>query len=257
MRVRHVEALGDNLMYLIYDDETTCVAAVDPVEPEKLSRAIEPGYKLVAAFTTHHHCDHSGGNEKLSKMYPGLPFYGGDQKRIPAQTVNVKHDDVIKIGNLIVQCLFTPCHTTSHMCYYLPTDNKGCAPAVFTGDTLFIGGCGRFFEGNAQQMNHALNVVLASLPDETRVYCGHEYSIQNLSFGKSVDPNNQRLLEKLRWAHQMRAANKVTIPSTIADEKLTNPFMRVMHPDIRSRFNCKDDVTCMKLIRETKDHFKG
>ncbi|XP_075251899.1 hydroxyacylglutathione hydrolase, mitochondrial-like [Convolutriloba macropyga] len=256
MRVNFVPALQDNLMYLLYDQSTKQVAAIDPVEPEKLAQSIEPGYKLVSALTTHHHWDHSGGNEKFSQMFPGIPFYGGDD-RIPALSHKVKHDDVLNVGNLTVRCLFTPCHTTGHICYFVTSDSSsGSPPAVFTGDTLFIGGCGRFFEGTPQQMQRALNEVLAGLPDDTLVYCGHEYSIQNLSFGKSVEPNNQHILDKLQWAKQMRAENKYTVPSTIADEKLTNPFMRVMQPELRSVTGTTNDVDCMKVVRGMKDKFK-
>jgi len=255
MRVNFVPALSDNFMYLLYDQTTKQVAAVDPVEPEKLASAIEPGYKLVSALTTHHHWDHAGGNEKFAKLFPGIKFYGGDD-RIPALSHKMAHGDVIKVGNLTIQCLFTPCHTTGHICYYVNSDSKGSPPAVFTVDTLFVGGCGRFFEGTPKQMQRALNEVLANLPDNTLVFCGHEYTIQNLSFAKSVEPNNQEVLNKLQWARQRRADNQYCIPSSIGEEKLTNPFMRVMHPDVRKVTNAADDVSCMKAVRAMKDNFK-
>ena len=120
---------------------------------------------LTTVLTTHHHWDHAGGNQKLLELRPDLHVIGGDD-RIDALKQKVTQGDQVKIGNLNILCLFTPCHTTGHICYYV-TDNDNGSKAVFTGDTLFLGGCGRFFEGDGAQMNEALNVKLGALPDET------------------------------------------------------------------------------------------
>lgn len=128
--------------------------------------------------------------------------------------------------------------------------------AVFTGDTLFLGGCGRFFEGTADQMYSALVEKLAKLPDETDVYCGHEYSLQNLKFGNHVEPENDVILKKIEWSKVKRDANEPTVPSTIAEEKLINPFMRVHESAVQSFAKSSDPIETMTIIRKIKDSFK-
>lgn len=135
-------------------------------------------------------------------------MYGGDD-RIGALTDKVKQNDEIRLGNLTIRCLFTPCHTTGHICYYI--DSPKGQRAVFTGDTLFQGGCGRFFEGTATDMHAALLGQLSKLPDDTNVYCGHEYSLQNLAFGKYVEPNNQDILKRIELCTKMRTDNLPTV----------------------------------------------
>lgn len=168
---------------------------------------------MKSILTTHHHWDHAGGNEKLVEKFAeshssALEVYGGDD-RIGALTNKVTQDDIVRLGNLTIRCLFTPCHTTGHICYFLESE-KG-EHAVFTGDTLFQGGCGRFFEGTAEQMHSALIGKLSQLPDDTNVYCGHEYTVQNLAFGQHVEPNNETIANKIKWAQAQRANNLPTV----------------------------------------------
>ncbi|KAJ8313834.1 hypothetical protein KUTeg_008395 [Tegillarca granosa] len=192
MKIRLLPALQDNYMYLLIDEDTKECAVVDPVEPDKVLSAVqEEGVKLTSVLTTHHHWDHAGGNKELLKKSPGLAVYGGD-KRIDELNNEVNHGNEFKIGSLNVKCLFTPCHTKGHICYFV-TGQSNEQPAVFTGDTLFVGGCGRFFEGNEDHMYKALVEILATLPKQT----------------------NQR------------QNNLPTIPSTIEEELTFNPFMRV------------------------------
>ncbi|XP_041978032.1 hydroxyacylglutathione hydrolase, mitochondrial isoform X2 [Aricia agestis] len=215
MDVKVLPALQDNYMYLIVDKATKEAAIVDPVAPETVLEAVnEQGVKLTTVLTTHHHWDHAGGNEDLVKKHPGLNVYGGDD-RIGALTKKVTHNTKFNIGSLNVECLFTPCHTSGHICYYVTAPEDNVDPAVFTGDTLFLGGCGRFFEGTADQMHKALIEVLGSLPDKTKVFCGHEYSVQNLRFALKVEPNNSDTKSKYDWCTKQRAEKKPTIPSTI------------------------------------------
>ncbi|XP_033373806.1 hydroxyacylglutathione hydrolase, mitochondrial isoform X3 [Parus major] len=143
--------------------------------------------------------DHAGGNEKLVKMEPGLRVYGGDG-RVGALTQKVSHLTALKVGSLSVKCLSTPCHTSGHICYYVTKPNSSEPPAVFTGDTLFVAGCGKFFEGTPEEMYKALIEILGSLDPKTRVYCGHEYTINNLKFARHVEPSNPSIQEKLAWA---------------------------------------------------------
>lgn len=177
-----------------------------------LTAVSDQAVRLKSVLTTHHHWDHAGGNEKLvskfSSSHGPLKVYGGDD-RIGALTDKVKQDDVIQLGNLTIRCLFTPCHTTGHICYFI--ESPAGERAVFTGDTLFLGGCGRFFEGTASDMHAALIGKLSQLPDDTNVYCGHEYTIQNLAFGRHVEPNNEDIQRKIEWARKQRNDNLPTV----------------------------------------------
>ncbi|XP_036164559.1 hydroxyacylglutathione hydrolase, mitochondrial isoform X2 [Myotis myotis] len=200
MKVELLPALTDNYMYLIIDDDTKEAAIVDPVQPQKVvEMAKKHGVKLTTVLTTHHHWDHAGGNEKLVKLEPGLKVYGGDD-RIGALTHKVTHLSTLQVGSLNVKCLSTPCHTSGHICYLVSKPGSSEPSAVFTGDTLFVAGCGKFFEGTADEMYRALIEVLGRLPPDTRVYCGHEYTINNLKFARHVEPSNTAIQEKLAWA---------------------------------------------------------
>nr|XP_033333596.1 hydroxyacylglutathione hydrolase, mitochondrial isoform X2 [Megalopta genalis] len=255
MKVRILPALQDNYMYLIIDEATQEAAIVDPVDPEAvLSVVKESNVNLTKVLTTHHHWDHAGGNEKLCKQMSNLQVYGGDD-RIGALTNKVKHDDTFNIGGLKVQCLATPCHTTGHICYYI-TGNQD-PPAVFTGDTLFAGGCGAFFEGTAEQMYKALIQILGSLPNETKVYCGHEYTENNLKFGKHVEPQNEAIIQKIESVRIQRENFHPSVPSTILEEKLTNPFMRVHEQSVMDHAKQIDPIKTMASLRREKNSFKA
>ncbi|KAL5982252.1 Hydroxyacylglutathione hydrolase cytoplasmic [Asimina triloba] len=146
-------------------------------------------------------------------------------------------------------------HTKGHISYYV--SSEGVDPAVFTGDTLFVAGCGKFFEGTAEQMYQSLCVTLGSLPKPTRVFCGHEYTEKNLRFALVVEPENIKTKEKLSWAQHQRQPNLPTIPSTIAEELETNPFMRVDLPELQAKVGCHSPVETLKEIRQLKDNWRG
>jgi len=243
-------------MYLIVDEATKEAAVVDPVEPEKIvSKVRDERLKLTTVLTTHHHWDHAGGNKNLVQMVNNLTVCGGDD-RIDALNRKVKHGDELTIGQLHVKCLFTPCHTTGHICYFV-TSNDGDVPAVFTGDTLFIAGCGRFFEGTPQQMYKALVEELGRLPNSTRVYCGHEYTVANLKFAQHVEPDNPAIMQKMGWAMGQMARHEPTVPSTIGEEKQYNPFMRVCEESVMVHAQQTDPIAAMAYIRKEKDSFKA
>ncbi|XP_033630152.1 hydroxyacylglutathione hydrolase, mitochondrial-like [Asterias rubens] len=255
MKIKILSALKDNYMYLIIDEKTREAAIVDPVNPEKVVDAVkEEDVKLKTVLTTHHHWDHAGGNESLVKLIDGLTVCGGDD-RIGALNKKVKHADELTIGSLNVRCMFTPCHTTGHICYFV-TGADGGDPTVFTGDTLFIAACGRFFEGTADQMHHALIEELGQLPNETNVYCGHEYTVSSLRYALTVEPENIDLQKKMEWAMAQRAKEIPTVPSTIGDEKKINPFMRVGEVSVQKYTGTSDAITTMEKLRKDKDNFK-
>lgn len=254
MKIKILPALQDNYMYLVIDEKSREAAVVDPVEPEKvIIAAKEENVKLTHVLTTHHHWDHAGGNEELCKQLKNLTVVGSDD-RIGCLTKKVSDGEELKIGNLDVTCIFTPCHTSGHICYYIKGGSQ--IPAVFSGDTLFVAGCGKFFEGTADQMYEALIQKLGALPDTTNVYCGHEYTLKNLQFALHVEPDNEELQKKFEWTKVRRDQNLPTVPSTIGDEKKFNPFMRVGEPTIQKHVQSEDVRNVMGALRTEKDNFK-
>ncbi|KAJ2663852.1 Cytoplasmic glyoxalase II [Coemansia sp. RSA 1200] len=251
MKVIAVPCLSDNYAYVLVDEKAGEVSVVDPVEPSKVIPVVEgTKLKLKTILTTHHHADHSGGNQGMLKAFPGLTVYGGDGNRIPGLTNQLKDGAKFQLGSLTVQAMQTYGHTTSSICYYIQ-DAADKQRVVFTGDTLFVGGCGRLFEGSPQDMYTSLNEKLALLPKDTSVYAGHEYTRANLRFALSVEPDNQALREKAR-----RCANAdCTMPSTIGEELATNPFMRVDQPDLQKATGATDPVQVLAIVRRMKDNF--
>ncbi|KAL2897999.1 Hydroxyacylglutathione hydrolase cytoplasmic [Bienertia sinuspersici] len=234
MKIFHIPCLQDNYSYLIIDESTKLAAVVDPVEPEKvLEVARQNGADVKFVLTTHHHWDHAGGNDKIRELVPGIKVFGGSIDNVKGCTDKMDNGDKFVLGAEVnILSLHTPCHTKGHISYYI-TGKEDEMPAVFTGDTMFIAGCGKFFEGTAEQMYQSLCVTLGSLPKPTRVYCGHEYTVKNLQFALTVEPENTEIAEKLAWAQNQRSAGIPTIPSTIAEELETNPFMRVNISEIQ------------------------
>jgi len=257
MTILPVPVLTDNYAYILYDQVTGVGAAVDPAEPQKvLAAAQKAGVTITTILTTHHHGDHAGGNELMCKLVPGLTVVGADD-RIPSLNHRVNDGDTVKVGAITVTCRFTPCHTSGHV-LFIAQGNQQDPQALFSGDTLFIAGCGKFFEGTAAQMNYALNTVVAGLPKNTQVWCGHEYTLSNFKFASSVDPNNTALQAKYAWALTERNEGRPTIPSTVGDELSYNPFMRASVADIKKAVGSvqdSDDDTMAKL-RTAKNEFK-
>lgn len=193
----------------------------------------------------------------MKQLVPGIKVYGGSLDKVKGCTDAVDNGDTLSLGHdLNILALHTPCHTKGHISYYV-TGKDGESPAVFTGDTLFVAGCGKFFEGTAEQMHQSLCVTLASLPKPTLVYCGHEYTVKNLEFALTVEPNNEKIQQKLSWARQQRQANLPTIPSTLEEELETNPFMRVNNPEIQEKLGCKSPIDTLREIRNKKDQWRG
>lgn len=257
MKILHIPCLEDNYAYMIIDVTTKAAAVVDPVEPHKIIRvAEENGVDLQFVLTTHHHWDHAGGNDKMKELVPGIKIYGGSVDNVRGCTDKVENGDEISLGSDIkVLGLHTPCHTKGHISYYV-TGKEGEDPAVFTGDTLFVAGCGKFFEGTAEQMYQSLCVTLKSLPKPTRVFCGHEYTEKNLQFALTVEPDNEKIREKFAWAQSQRRKALPTVPSTIGEELETNPFIRVDLPEVQAKVGFKSPVEALREIRRLKDNWK-
>jgi hydroxyacylglutathione hydrolase len=258
MAIIPVTQLSDNYAYLIVDDATKECGVVDCAEADKVLAAVKQhGLKLTTVLPTHYHFDHVGGNEDLASAIPGLRVYGArnENGRIPAQTHPVDDGDMVEVGGLKGRVIGIPAHTNGHVAYHFPQ-----LSAVFTGDTLFIAGCGRVFEGKAQTMVDSL-AKLAALPDSTQVYCGHEYTEKNLRFALTLEPSNQAIKSKHEWTKRVRAAGKYSIPSTIGEEKLINPFLRTDSPELRASLKKidpaigDDRVAIFAKARELKDRF--
>jgi hydroxyacylglutathione hydrolase len=250
LQIERIPTWQDNYTYLLICDETRDAAIIDAPEVEPVSRRVdETGARVSKILSTHHHADHSMANPDLAKLYDA-PVYGhhSDAGRIPGFTNGLDEGDAINVGNETARILFIPSHTMGHIAYVFDR-----ALALFSGDMLFAGGCGRLFEGDAQMMYTALCEKLAALPDDMRVFCGHEYTESNLEFAAHVEPDNQAVKDKLARVRQIRAhkaadwhdatPDEMTIPSTIGEEKATNPFMR-----------CKDAAELGRR-RTLKDNF--
>jgi len=258
MKIIQIPVLSDNYSYLVIDEKTKIALAIDPAGPAEMLAAMKKeDVTLDAVLTTHHHGDHAGGNSQLAKAISGLKIYGGD-KRVESVTDIAKDGDRFQIGNLEVKVYFTPCHTSGHVLYEIwDADVSKDSHALFTGDTLFVSGCGRFFEGTAQQMYHALSEVVANFPHGTLVYCGHEYTVKNLEFAMTIEPKNPAVNNKLDWARKQRAQNLSTIPSTVGEELTYNPFMRVHEPAVAEAVGLAGAAPIQVLaeLRKRKDKF--
>lgn len=256
MKVKVISILEDNYMYLIIEENTRHAVAVDAAVSKRLLEIIQKeGATLKAILTTHHHLDHARGNEELAQLFPGLEVYGGDN-RVGALTHVVTHNEILKFGSINVKCLLTPGHTLDHVCYFVWEDDSPDAPAAFTGDTLFIGGCGRILEGTAEQMYKSLTEVLGTLPTDSKVFCGHEYTARNLKFALQVEPENSIVKDKLAWAKQREEEDLPTVPSTLADEFLYNPFLRVSEETVQKFTGKADPVEIFAALCKAKDGFR-
>lgn len=257
MQVYRLPALSDNYIFLLHDPKENVAAVVDPAEATPVLHQIQAiGAELVAIFNTHHHNDHVGGNRKLIERFPNLCVYGGaeDRGRIPGQQVFLQDGDRISFAGKVGQVLFVPGHTRAHIAYYFPPTTPQETGDLFCGDTLFGGGCGRLFEGTPSQMIDSLNKI-RTLPDNTRVWCAHEYTLKNLQFAMTVDGSNPNLQTRYNQVKATRSRREATIPSILGIEKQTNPFLRWDNPNLQSAVNSQEPVQTFARLRGMKDQF--
>lgn len=259
MKIIPVPVRDDNYAYVVVSTPDNHAVFVDPYTLSTVEKAAESAgiSKVTGCITTHHHHDHSGGNADYKSRYPSTPIWAGSDT--PVMNTLVKDGSQFKIGeNINVRCLATPCHTQDSIAFYLE-DARAEVPAdevkrgVFTGDTLFVSGCGRFFEGDAQQMHTALNKTLASLPDDTRVFVGHEYTKSNVAFSSGVLPDRPAI-QSLVADIQAKKNNGITTGQyTIGDEKKHNIFMLVGDGEVQEKLGTRGEVETMHALRELKN----
>ena len=220
--------LQDNFGVLLHDSESGATAAIDAPEAGPVEAALKAtGWRLTDILVTHHHADHTGGIAELKQKYScRVVAPQGEAARIPLVDVTVRENDKVKVGSLEARVFETPGHTAGHISYFFPSDKL-----AFVGDTLFSIGCGRVIEGTPEMMWQSL-LKLRGLPDDTRIYCGHEYTKANIRFAKTIEPNNPALNAREAEVEKLLAARKPTIPSTIGEEKKANPFLRADVPEV-------------------------
>ena len=220
--------LTDNYGVLVHDPETGATAAIDAPEAAPVEAALKAtGWRLTDILVTHHHADHTGGIAELKQRHCcRVVAPHGEATRIPLVDATVRENDKVRLGTLEAHVFETPGHTAGHISYFFPADKL-----AFVGDTLFSIGCGRVIEGTPEMMWQSL-LKLRGLPDDTRVYCGHEYTKANIRFAKTIEPSNTALSARETEVDKLLAARKPTIPSTIGEEKAANPFLRADLPEV-------------------------
>jgi len=253
MQLIPLPALSDNYIWTLAADDGARALIVDPSEAAPVFAAANAGLRPAGILLTHHHGDHIGGVPDLLARWPDLPVFAPDDDRIPAACRRVADGETIDVAGWRFEVIAVPGHTRSHVAYH----GHGL---LFCGDTLFSLGCGRMFEGTAEQMHASLS-RLAALPPETRVCCGHEYTLANAAFARVVEPGNPALERRFEEAKAMRATGRPTLPSTLAGEIAANPFLRVDAPEVRASLAREtghapaNDVDAFAALRRWKDGF--
>jgi len=256
LQILAVPAFADNYLWLIHDG--THAAAVDPGDATPiLDTLAEYRLSLSAILLTHHHADHVGGVPQLLQRFPA-PVFGPRKEGIAQVTDPLSEGDRVVLPelDLTLRVFDVPGHTRGHIAYFAPSRNW-----LFCGDTLFAGGCGRLFEGTPAQMAQSLG-KLAALPDNTQVYCAHEYTLSNLNFANAVEPNNIALQNRIKNEQAKRDRGEATVPSTIGLEKATNPFLRYQERSIldklliEKRISTEEPIAAFAALREWKNAYR-
>ncbi len=253
LQIHQFPCLSDNYGFLIRERLSGLTAAIDTPDPKAIRRELKrKGWRLTHILNTHHHPDHAGGNLWL-KEHTGCIIVGpsADAMRIPGIDLQVGEGETLEFGSAEAQVFDTSGHTRGHIVYYFPGEN-----AAFVGDTLFAMGCGRLFEGSPEQMWTSLQKLM-NWPGRTRIYCAHEYTQANGRFALTVDPGNKALIKRMEEVARLRAEGHPTVPTTLHQEKRTNPFLRPDSKGIRAQLGMEDaaDVEVFAEVRRRKDRF--
>jgi hydroxyacylglutathione hydrolase len=239
MEIVAVPAFADNYLWLVHDPDSGETAVVDPGDAAPvLAEAGRRGWKISQVWNTHWHPDHTGGNLAI-KATAGARISGPASENIPGRDVALSEGDEVRLGDHVGRVIEVPGHTIGHIALIFDADG-----VAFVGDTLFAMGCGRLFEGTPEQMFGSLRRLI-ELPDETRLYCAHEYTLSNARFAVHAEPGNQAIRDRLARVTEMREAGEITVPTTVAEERATNPFVRAT------------DSTDFARLRREKDSFRS
>lgn len=256
IKIDALPAFSDNYIWLLQDPERRHCAVVDPGDaaPVEAWLAAHPGWQLSDILITHHHFDHVGGIERL-KAATGARVLGPANEKIPGRDLALHDGDQVDVLGQRFSVYAVPGHTLGHIAYIQAEQHW-----LFCGDTLFAGGCGRLFEGSPEQMHQSLS-RLAALPEQTQVFCTHEYTLSNLRFAAAVEPDNQQIKQRLEQVGQWREAGQISLPSSIALERATNPFLRSSEPAVSAMIAERDGpasrspTQVFAALRAWKDHF--
>jgi hydroxyacylglutathione hydrolase len=253
LEIQQIPTRNDNYVYLIRDPSSDRVAAVDPSDAEPVINAlVKSNWTLTDIINTHHHNDHTGGNLELKQKFDcTITGPRADHDRIAGIDHDVEDGDIFMLGNSKALVFDTPGHTRGHIAYWFPESE-----ALFCGDTLFALGCGRTFEGTAEQMWDSLS-KLRNLPDETRVFCAHEYTQANAKFAMTIEADNCDLIARVEQINKLRAKSLPTVPSLLGEEKQTNPFLRCDKDTVAGSVSLSADnpISVFAEIRLRKDNF--
>jgi len=256
LSISPIPAFSDNYIWCVAHNGEAII--VDPGDAAPVLKHLEHHQlKLSAILITHHHYDHVDGIASLCERYPQTPVYG-PQNHCPNITQRLSHGQTISLFDCNIDVIAVPGHTLDHIAYYVSDNTPN--PLLFCGDTLFAGGCGRLFEGTAEQMLTSLRLISA-LPANTAVYCAHEYTLSNLHFASTVEPENEQLQQRIQQAKQRRADGLPTVPSELALELLTNPFLRTGKNTVQASVIAHSELKCWKekdifaSLRKWKDDF--
>lgn len=253
LEIKPIKAFNDNYIWLITQADSNQAWVVDPGDAEPVKRVLKDNnLQLAGILITHHHADHTGGVNELKQAYQ-VQAYGADVSK--CTDVVCQQDDTVEVLGQSFSVISVPGHTLDHVAFYNADEQ-----ILFCGDTLFLAGCGRIFEGTAQQMYDSLS-KLAALPDETRIYCTHEYSQANLKFAAAVEPDNHYVIAAIKKVDQLREQDHPSLPTTMADEKCHNPFLRSHQPAVigaateQTGFLVAAPAEVFASIRQWKDNF--
>ena len=253
MQITPIPCLTDNYAYVINDENSKVVGVVDPSEAQPIIKFLKKqNLKLNYILNTHHHFDHIGGNLELKKIYDSkIVGFNGDKHRIPGIDIMLNDNEKWTFGNSVVKILHIPGHTLGHICFFFEKEK-----IAFTGDTLFSLGCGRIFEGSHKQMLESLNKI-KELPEDTKIYCGHEYTYKNAEFCIKYDKDNINLEKRFQIIKKLRSNNLPTIPTSLKDELASNIFLRCDQNDLKIKLGMKnqEDFKVFKKVRDLKDSF--
>jgi len=250
-----IPAFGDNFICLYRYNQSDSLV-VDPGDSSSVLKILqEQGLGLKMILVTHHHWDHVAGAADL-KQRTGCKIIGADGQRVPGIDSVVTDGQILTVRDRKVRVIYTPGHTRTSVCFYMEPSAGNENGILWTGDTLFVGGCGRLLECNAQTMWNSLQ-RLASLPDDTLVYCGHDYTMENYEFASGIEPGNQAVKERLEQVRQLQKQGKPTVPSSILQERTTNCFLRAGSPELKAALGMQgaEAVEVFAELRRRKDIF--